>query len=237
MSELPMRGHFRYLRFKTFPMTLRTPQCKVFCLFLSSSEHSGVPEDSNSQLFQVLGFTPTLGQSKGATQSITNLEAAHRYLRSLEGTPTLRAQVLQWVFAEFGDSYTLLDVYNISKKLELAHAHYEANTMRPPSRSRPQPPPAAPTRLSHSSSRTKTLHLATPILPSCNYCGNPAHKASECNIPSEDLFCDYCGKEGHQKSVCFAKFPKRKQLRLQRQNLPASSVIPQPKAKAPQPST
>jgi hypothetical protein len=80
------------------------------------------------------------------------------------------------------------------------------------------------------------VHSAAPILPSCNYCGNPAHKASECNIPSKNLFCDYCGKEGHQESVCFAKFPERKQLRLQRQNLPASSVVPQPKDKAPQPS-
>jgi hypothetical protein len=134
---------------------------------------------------------------KEDTQSITDLEAAHRYLRSLEGTPTLHAQVLQRVFAEFGDSYTLLDVYNISEKLELAHAHYEASTMKPPSRSRPQPPPVAPTRSSHSSSRTKAVHSTTPILPSCNYYGNPAHKASECNIPSEDLFCDYCGKKGH----------------------------------------
>jgi hypothetical protein len=174
---------------------------------------------------------------KEDTQSITDLEAAHWYFRSLEGTPTFHAQVLQRVFVEFGDSYTLLDVYNISEKLELAHAHYEASTMRPPSRSRPQPTQAAPTRSSHSSSRTKAVHTATPILPSCNYCGNPAHKASECNIPSEDLFCDYCGKEGHQESVCFAKFPERKQLRLQRQNLPASSAVPQPKAKAPQPST
>jgi hypothetical protein len=81
------------------------------------------------------------------------------------------------------------------------------------------------------------MHSATPILPSCNYRGNPAHKANECNIPSEDLFCDYCGKEGHQEFVCFAKFLERKQLRLQRQNLLASSAIPQPKAKAPQPST
>jgi hypothetical protein len=69
-------------------------------------------------------------------QSITDLEATHRYFRSLE-ISTLHAQVLQRVFAEFGDSYTLLDVYNIFKKLELAHAHYEANTMRPPSCSRP----------------------------------------------------------------------------------------------------
>jgi hypothetical protein len=45
------------------------------------------------------------------------------------------------------------------------------------------------------------------------------------------------GKEGHQEVVCFTKFPKRKQLRLLRQNLPASSIAAQPKAKAPQPST
>jgi hypothetical protein len=147
---------------------------------------------------------------KEDTQSITDLEVVHRYLRSLEGTPTLHAQVLQRVFAKFGDSYTLLDVYNISEKLELAHAHYEASTMRPPSRSRPQPPPAAPTRSSHSSSKAKAVHLVSPILPSCNYYGNHAHKASECNIPSEDLFCDYCGKEGHQEAVYSAKFPERK---------------------------
>jgi hypothetical protein len=104
---------------------------------------------------------------------------------------------LQRVFIEFGDSYTLLDVYNISKKLKLTHAHYEANIMKPPSRSRPQPSPAAPTKSSHFSSRAKAMHLAAPILPSFNYRGNHAHKASECNIPFEDFFCDYCGKEGH----------------------------------------
>jgi hypothetical protein len=81
------------------------------------------------------------------------------------------------------------------------------------------------------------VHLIAPILPSCNYCDNPAHKASECNIPSEDLFCDCCGKEGHQEAVCFAKFPEYKQLRLPQQNLSASSVFAQPKAKAFQPST
>jgi hypothetical protein len=54
------------------------------------------------------------------------------------------------------------------------------------------------------------MHLATPILPSCNYYGNPTHKATECNIPFEDLFYDYCGKEGHQEAICFAKFPERK---------------------------
>ncbi len=81
---------------------------------------------------------------------------------------------------------------------------------RPPSRSRPQPPPAAPTKSSHSSSRAKAMHSATPILPSYNYCGNPTHKVNECNIPSKDLFCDYCGKEGHHEADCFAKFLKTK---------------------------
>jgi hypothetical protein len=60
-----------------------------------------------------------------------------------------------------------------------------------------------------------------------------AHKASECNIPFEDLFCDYCGKEGHQKVVFFVKFPKWKQLQLPHQKLPTSYVAPQLKAKAP----
>ncbi len=105
-------------------------------------------------------------------------------------------------------------MYNISKKLELAHAHYEASIIRPPSHSRPQPPPIAPTKSSHSSLRVKAMHLAAPILPSCNYYGNPTHKISECNIPSKDVFCDYYGKEGHQEVICFAKFPERKQLRL-----------------------
>ncbi len=58
MSELPMRGHFRYLRFKTFATTPITPQCKVFCPLLSSFEHSGVPEDSNSSLFPNVGLHP-----------------------------------------------------------------------------------------------------------------------------------------------------------------------------------
>ncbi len=59
---------------------------------------------------------------KEDTKSIINLEVAHRYFCSLEGILTLHVQVLQRVFAEFGDSYTLLDVYNISEKLELACA-------------------------------------------------------------------------------------------------------------------
>jgi len=74
---------------------------------------------------------------KKDTQSNTDLEATHWYFHSLEGNPTLHAQVLQRVFAEFEDSYILLDVYNIYEKLKLTHAHYEANTMRPLSRSMP----------------------------------------------------------------------------------------------------
>ncbi len=81
------------------------------------------------------------------------------------------------------------------------------------------------------------MHSVTSILPSYNYYGNPANKANECNIPFEDLFCDYYGKKGHQEVVCFVKFQERNQFQLSRANLSASSVGPQPKAKAPQPST
>jgi hypothetical protein len=69
MSKWPMQGHFRYLSFQTFPMTPRTPQCKVFWALLSRSKHPGVPEDSKSPTLQVLGFTLTLGQSGVATIS------------------------------------------------------------------------------------------------------------------------------------------------------------------------
>jgi hypothetical protein len=73
MSKWPMWGHFRYLRFKTFSMTPRTPQCEVFWALLLSSEHSGVPEDSKSPTLEVLGFTPTLGQSGVATISLLQI--------------------------------------------------------------------------------------------------------------------------------------------------------------------
>jgi hypothetical protein len=81
------------------------------------------------------------------------------------------------------------------------------------------------------------VHSVAPILPSCNYCGNLAHKASECNIPSEDFFCNYCGKKRHQKVVCFGKFLEWKQLQSPHQNMSASSVAFQLKTKALQPST
>jgi len=50
-------------------MTPRTPQDEVFWALLSNSEHSGVPEDPKSPTFQVLGFTPTLGQSGVVTEN------------------------------------------------------------------------------------------------------------------------------------------------------------------------
>ncbi len=53
-----MRGQFQYLRFKTFSMTARTPQCEVFCPLLLSSKHSGVPEDSQPPTFPSVGLHP-----------------------------------------------------------------------------------------------------------------------------------------------------------------------------------
>ncbi len=58
MSELPMRGHFRYLRFKTFPMTPKTLRCEVFCPLLLSYKHSGVPKDFQPLIFPSVGLHP-----------------------------------------------------------------------------------------------------------------------------------------------------------------------------------
>ncbi len=69
-----MQGHFRYLLFKTFPMTPRTPQCEVFWALLLNSKHSGVPEDSKSPTLGMLGFTPTLGQSGVATPNLYRVQ-------------------------------------------------------------------------------------------------------------------------------------------------------------------
>jgi hypothetical protein len=85
MSKWPMRGHFGHLHFKTFPMTPRTLQYKVFWALLSNTKHSGVSKDSKSPTLGVLGFTPTLGQSGVATyyywsnpnDNITSMFAHH----------------------------------------------------------------------------------------------------------------------------------------------------------------
>jgi len=68
-----MRGHFRYLRFKTFSMTPRTFQCEVFWALLLNPKHSGVLEDSKSPTLGMLGFTPTLGQSGVTTDTFFHL--------------------------------------------------------------------------------------------------------------------------------------------------------------------
>jgi hypothetical protein len=54
-------------------MTPRTPQGEVFWPLLSNPKHSGVPEDSKSPTLEVLGFTPTLGQSGVATLMVNYL--------------------------------------------------------------------------------------------------------------------------------------------------------------------
>jgi hypothetical protein len=64
-------------------MTPRTPQCKVFWALLSNSKHSGVPENSKSSTLEVLGFTPTLGQSGVATFKMVNKTMEHHVLLAL----------------------------------------------------------------------------------------------------------------------------------------------------------
>jgi hypothetical protein len=59
-------------------MTPRTPQCEVFWALLSNSKHSGVPEDSKSPTLEVLGFTPTLGQS-GVATIVDNIESQSKW--------------------------------------------------------------------------------------------------------------------------------------------------------------
>ncbi len=61
---------------RPFPMTLRTPQCEVFLALLSNSKHSGVPKDSKSSTLEVLGFTPTFGQSWVATKIASVYQSA-----------------------------------------------------------------------------------------------------------------------------------------------------------------
>ncbi len=78
-----MRGHFQYLRFKTFPMTPRTPQCEVFWALLSNSKHSRVSEDSKSPTLGVLGFTPTLGQNGVATVNNPDLQGQALLVESI----------------------------------------------------------------------------------------------------------------------------------------------------------
>jgi hypothetical protein len=70
--------------------------------------------------------------------------------------------------------------------------------MRPISRSRPQPSPAVPTRSSHGS-RAKVVHLIAPILPYCNYYGNPAHKLVNATFLPRISFMIIVGKKDIKK--------------------------------------
>jgi hypothetical protein len=97
-------------------MTPRTPQCEVFWSSKSSSEFSGVPEDSNPNFFQVLGFTPTFGQSRVATQfdsrplKVKNRPKSDVYRRSA----TWRWKALK---ESYKISLDLIPIQGLSKKL------------------------------------------------------------------------------------------------------------------------
>jgi hypothetical protein len=92
-----MRGHFRYLRFKTFPTTPRTPQCEVFCPLLSSSEHSGVPEGSKSPTFPSVGLHPHTWPKWGCDRSPHVVESHFNIHHFLMPLATSRVEVFQFV--------------------------------------------------------------------------------------------------------------------------------------------
>ncbi len=74
-----MRGQFRHLHFKTFPMTPITPQCEVFWPFNLSSEFSGVLEDSKFPLLGVWASPSHLAQSGVATRLVEEELAYDRH--------------------------------------------------------------------------------------------------------------------------------------------------------------
>ncbi len=119
-----MRGHFRYLRFKTFLMTPRTPQYEVFCPLLLSSKHSGVPEDSKPNFFQVLGFTLTLGQSRVATLPE---RLSHKFMSPYAGP----FKVLE---KKLSDTYKL----ELPKNLRV-HPTFHVSLLKPVSRDASRP--------------------------------------------------------------------------------------------------
>jgi hypothetical protein len=81
-------------------MTPRTPQCKVFWALLSSSKHSGVPEDSKSPTLRVLGFTPTLGQSGVATKRNWLLTMVTQFLEDCQTIKKKRIGLLFLIFLQ-----------------------------------------------------------------------------------------------------------------------------------------
>jgi hypothetical protein len=57
---------------RTFQWHQEHLNARLFWAFLLSSKHSGVPKDSKSPTLEVLGFTPTLGQSGVVTHILTS---------------------------------------------------------------------------------------------------------------------------------------------------------------------
>jgi hypothetical protein len=93
MSKWPMQGHFRYLSFKTFPMSPRTPQCKVFWALLSSFKHSRVPEDSKS---------PTLGVGVSSSHFTQSGVATPSERRKIDG---IWKQAVEWDGAKVASTW------------------------------------------------------------------------------------------------------------------------------------
>jgi hypothetical protein len=107
MSKLPIQGHFRYLRFKTFPMTPRTAQCKVFCPLLLSSKHSGVPEDSQPPTFPSVGLHPHTWPKWGCDK-----EDVEHYVRIC-----VKCQNIKLVHKKKFGLYRPSDPFNFLKKM------------------------------------------------------------------------------------------------------------------------
>jgi hypothetical protein len=107
-----MQGHFRYLRFKTFPMTPRTPQCEVFRALLSSSKHSGVPEDSKSPTFPSVGLHPHTWPKWGCDNATS---------RALVYFPIcLKCHLLHFALASFSSSPISIGSYSMSSSYNVA---------------------------------------------------------------------------------------------------------------------
>ncbi len=116
-----MRGHFRYLRFQTFPMTPRTPQCKVFWALLSSFEHSGVPEDSKSSLFPSFGLHPHTWPKQGCDKGIVSWKylVVNYELVEKEKHINVNVQKRRFAFAKCIVSELLKDLIQNRKKQPL----------------------------------------------------------------------------------------------------------------------
>jgi len=75
-------------------MKPRKLQCEVFWFLLSNSKHSGVPEDSKSPTLEVLGFTPTLGQSGVATLTFKEFHQAMKHPMTFNNVMKKTSQIM-----------------------------------------------------------------------------------------------------------------------------------------------